>query len=178
MKPLHILALTLCLGLGIVLTFGYLSCSEQQMQEQPEFSQPPGFAAQQSELQASQERVKSGDSVRVNWNQIGLSSTQQKRLAGKRVEFQHEVVGLQQNLERVQQELAAMVWQETADQQKIETALDSMASLKQRISETALQNLLELTSLLTEEQRESLAAAYRTLPPQFNALRLNSEQYQ
>jgi Spy/CpxP family protein refolding chaperone len=53
-----------------------------------------------------------------------------------------------------------------------------MEDLKQQINEIALQNLFEITKILTQDQREMLASAYRTLPPQLKSLNLNSEQQQ
>ena len=159
MKYVYSLGLTLVIGLGIVMTFGYLSCSEQHMQDQPESSQAPEFVAQPSESHQSSESMKSEETVRINWNQVDLSVTQKEHLARKQWDFQREVAGLQQHLMRVQQDLAATIWQYPVDRQKIDTSLNNMTSLQHQISKAALQNLLEITNLLSQEQREMLALA-------------------
>jgi Spy/CpxP family protein refolding chaperone len=114
--------------------------------------------------------------VRINWSKLGLSNEQKSQLLRKRREFQIETAALREELQFVEQDLRAELTKEPADRSRLDELFETMAALRYRISDAAVQNLLEIKSLLTPEQLQLLANSQIAIPQELEALQLTSEQ--
>jgi len=151
-------------------------------QPQPKDTNPP----QQLMAQAPQRGERSGPSpgrdqegyegIRINWKELGLSEEQKEQMLQKRREFQINTAGIREELKFAQQDLQAELKKDPVDRAKIDSVLSDISTLKQRMSEAAVQNLLAIKSILTQEQLEKLAEAQAQLPEEFRQLKLTSEQ--
>jgi Spy/CpxP family protein refolding chaperone len=65
---------------------------------------------------------------------------------------------------------------DAVDQAKIDSLLNEIASLKQRMSEAETQNFLAIKAILTPEQVEKLATLGQPIPPQLRGVDLTDEQ--
>jgi Spy/CpxP family protein refolding chaperone len=149
---------------------------------QPENVNPP----QQLIAQAPQRRERSEplparyqgetEDIRINWRELGLSKEQQEQIQQKRREFQINTAGIRKELKFAQQNLRAEMIKDSVDRTKIDSILSNLSTLKQQMSEAAVQNLLAIRSILTQEQIEKLAELQSQLPAEFKRLNLTAER--
>jgi Spy/CpxP family protein refolding chaperone len=59
---------------------------------------------------------------------------------------------------------------------KIDSVLNNISNLKQRLSEVALQNLLAIKGILTQQQVEKLANLQQRMPGELRGIQLTSDQ--
>lgn len=116
------------------------------------------------------------EDIRINWRELGLSKEQQEQIQQKRREFQINTAGIREELKFAQQDLRAEMVKDPVDRAKIDSVLSTISTLKQRMSEAAVQNLLAIKSILTQEQLEKLAEVQAQLPMEFKRLNLTAEQ--
>jgi Spy/CpxP family protein refolding chaperone len=176
-----------------ILVVGVMICclfSSSSLQAQEGFPQPldlsPQFLAQASPQEAPQnmranqwlQPQAQGEfgGVRLNWAKLGLSQKQKVQIAQKRREFQVNTAALREKLKFAEQDLRAELEQDQIDRGKIDALLSELSSLKQELSEAAVQNLLDIKSVLTPEQQEKLAGFQHQLPQELQVLRLSAEQ--
>lgn len=116
------------------------------------------------------------EDIRINWRELGLSKEQQEQIQQKRREFQINTAGIREELKFAQQDLRAEMIKDSVDRTKIDSILSHISTLKQQMSEAAVQNLLAIRSILTQEQLEKLAELQTPLPMEFKRLNLTAEQ--
>ena len=112
----------------------------------------------------------------INWRKLNLSPEQKAQVRGLRREFEIATVSLRKELAFAEEELQQEIRRKTIDREKIDRLVREISSLKQRISEAATDNLLGLKAILTQEQREQLAASHQALPGELGVLRLTEDQ--
>ena len=176
-----------------ILVVGVMICclfSSSSLQAQEGFPQPldlsPQFLAQASPQEAPQnmranqwlQPQAQGEfgGVRLNWAKLGLSQKQKVQIAQKRREFQVNTAALREKLKFAEQDLRAELEQDQIDRGKIDALLSELSSLKQELSEAAVQNLLDIKSVLPPEQQQKLAGFQHQLPQELQVLRLSAEQ--
>lgn len=160
----------------------------QQAQFPPDAQGPPGMRPPDAPMEpGSSEDVRAPENasaqastdvgeIRINWNKLGLSSEQKAQMVRQRRAFQVDTAGLREELKFAEADLRAEMNKIPADRAKIEALLKSMAVLKQRLGDAAIQNLLAIKSVLTPEQLQKLADSQSPLPPEFQTLKLTTEQ--
>jgi Spy/CpxP family protein refolding chaperone len=116
------------------------------------------------------------EEIRINWRELGLSKEQQEQIQQKRREFGINTAGIREELKFALQDLRAEMVKDPVDRAKIDSILSNISALKQQMSEAAVQNLLAIKSLLTQEQLEKLAELQAQLPMEFKRLKLSAEQ--
>lgn len=114
--------------------------------------------------------------IRIDWNKLGLSPQQKAQLIRKRREFQIAAAGLREELKFVESDLRTEMIKSPGDRAKIEEILHAMSTLKLKLSEAAVNNLLAIKGILTPEQLHQLADMQQPFPPELNALQLTAEQ--
>lgn len=112
----------------------------------------------------------------INWSKLNLSSEQKSLFLEKRREFQIATAGVRKELEFLEQDLRRTISNKSIDRAEIEVLLEKIGSLKHRLSEAAIQNLLDMKAVLTPEQVKKLAALQVKLPREFQSLELTDEQ--
>ena len=85
---------------------------------------------------------------------------------------------IRERLKFAEQDLREAVFKEPVDRATLDRLLQEMATLKLRLSEAAVQNLLEIKGLLTPEQINTLIQFQVQLPSELQALQLTFEQQQ
>jgi len=113
---------------------------------------------------------------RIDWRKLNLTPEQRDQMMQKRREFEMTTSGLRQELKFAEDDLRVEIEKEAVDQTKIDALLQTIASLKQRINETATQNLLGIRGLLTPEQISKFAELQAPLPEELQGLQLTPEQ--
>jgi Spy/CpxP family protein refolding chaperone len=83
---------------------------------------------------------------------------------------------IREQLKFAEQDLREAIIKEPVDRAAIDRLLQEVATLKFRLSEAAVQNLLEIKGLLTPEQINTLIQFQMKLPSELQALQLTSEQ--
>lgn len=172
-----------------VMAWCFLSSSSLQAQDGflPQPLEPsPQFLAQAPPQEAPQNmRTRQGfqaqaqgelGGMRLNWAKLGLSQEQKDQIAQKRRDFQVNTAALREKVKFAEQDLRTELEQDPVDRARIDSLLQELSSLKQQLSEAAVQNLLEIKAVLTPEQQEKLAEFQAQLPQELQALKLSSEQ--
>jgi Spy/CpxP family protein refolding chaperone len=163
----------------VVTTVSILCISSLGWAQQPQEDLPPVPPAHQ-EMEppgpgSAQNQGEYGD-LRINWMLLGLSKEQKEQIQQKRREFQISTAATREELRFVEQDLREEMGKDPVDRTKIDSVLKNISTLKQQISEAAVQNLLAIKSVLTPEQLEKLAEFQSQLPVEFKRLGLTPEQ--
>ena len=116
------------------------------------------------------------DGIKLNWRALKLTPEQQEQMQQLRREFQINTAGIRQELGFIQQDLRTEMIKEPVDQAKIDSLLNDISGLKQRLNEAAVQNLLDIKGLLTQEQLQKLADFQQPLPPELRKIQLTQKQ--
>jgi Spy/CpxP family protein refolding chaperone len=137
-----------------------------------------GFQQGQQGPRGGQQRgqQRDGKGMRINWRELDLSEEQQAQLRQLQRDFRVNTAGIQEELRYTQQDLRQEMRNETVDQAKIDSLLNEVASLKQKLSEAETQNYLAIRGILTQEQIEKLATLQQPLPGQLRGVDLTDEQ--
>ncbi len=121
-------------------------------------------------------RNRGGKGMRINWKELELSEEQQAQLQQIQRDLRVNNAGIREELRYAQQDLRQEMRNETVDQGKIDSLLNEVASLKQKLSEAETQNYLAIRGILTQEQIEKLATLQQPLPGQLRGVDLTDEQ--
>lgn len=137
------------------------------MQEPPDGMSPP-------EQSLGEHQGK--DEIRMNWQLLNLSAEQQAKMQDNRREFQINTANIREELKFAEQDLRAAINNEQVDRQKVDALLQNISTLKRKLGDAAIQNLLAIKAILTPEQREKFADLQFRLPPEYQKLNLMPEQ--
>lgn len=141
------------------------------------WAQPP---AESGDMQKSPEQGlgdhQGKDEIRMNWQLLNLSPEQQAKMQDIRREFQINTANIREELKFAEQDLRAEINNDPIDRQKVDALLQNISTLKRKLGDAAIQNLLAIKAILTPEQREKFADLQFRLPPEFQKLNLTAEQ--
>lgn len=125
---------------------------------------------------APQDSASVDDGIRINWRMLKLTAEQREEMQQLRRTFQIDTAGIQKEFQFVGQDLWAEMLKEPLNEAKIDELVRQTAELKRRLSEAAVQNLLAIKELLTDEQRQKLADFQQPLPAELRSVSLTSLQ--
>lgn len=122
-------------------------------------------------------RIDEGDGgIRINWQALKLTPEQREKIKQYRRDFQINTAGVRKELQYTEQDLREEMLKDAIDREKIDSLVNTIANLKQQLSEAATQNVLAIKSVLTQEQLELLADQQLRLPVELKGLQLTTEQ--
>jgi Spy/CpxP family protein refolding chaperone len=130
-------------------------------------AEQPGFEGQRGE---------DGDDLRINWSELDLTPEQREQMRLKRRDFQVSTASVRAELNFAEQDLRAEMLKDEVDQAKVDSLVQQVSTLKQKISAAAIDNLLAIKALLTPEQVARLATMQSPLPPELRSVDLTPEQ--
>jgi len=116
------------------------------------------------------------DNLRINWQALNLTDEQENKIQQLRRDFQVSSATMREKLRFTQQDLRKEMANTTIDRAKIDALLTQIAELKKELSAGAVQNLLEIKMILTEEQRQQIADMQGQMPVEWRGLKLTQEQ--
>lgn len=116
------------------------------------------------------------DNLRINWQALNLTQEQQENIQQLRRDFQVNSATTREELRFAQQDLRKEMGKEQIDRAKIDALLTQIANAKQQLSEGAVQNLLDIKTILTEEQRQQIADMQDQMPAEWRGIKLTQEQ--
>ncbi len=114
--------------------------------------------------------------IRINWRALHLTSEQREQIKQYRRDFQINTAGIRKEKQFAERDLRSEMLKDSLDRAKIDSLLNDISSLKQRLSEAAVKNVLAIKSILTQDQLEILADQQLRLPAELRGLKLPSEQ--
>lgn len=116
------------------------------------------------------------DNLRINWQALNLTQEQQDKIQQLRRDFQLNSATTREKLRFAQQDLRKEMGKDQMDRAKIDALLTQIAGAKQKLSEGAVQNLLDIKAILTEEQRQQVADMQEQMPAEWRGIKLTQEQ--
>ncbi|GAK53544.1 P pilus assembly/Cpx signaling pathway [Candidatus Moduliflexus flocculans] len=116
------------------------------------------------------------DNLRINWQALNLTDEQREKIQQLRRDFQVSTATTREELQFAQQDLRKEMSNAQIDSAKIDALLTQIASAKQKLSEGAVQNLLNIKAILTEEQLQQLAEMQEQMPVEWRGIALTKEQ--
>lgn len=116
------------------------------------------------------------DNLRINWKALNLTQEQQDKIQQLRRDFQVDSATTRETLRFAQQDLRAEMGKEQINSATIDTLLTQIASAKQKLSEGAVQNLLDIKAILTAEQLQQVADMQDQMPVEWRGITLTKEQ--
>ena len=116
------------------------------------------------------------DNLRINWQALNLTEEQQTKIQQLRRDFQVNSSAAREELRFAQQDLRKEMEKAQIDRAKIDALLTQIAEAKQKLSEGAAQNLLDIKGILTEEQRQRIADMPGQMPAQWRGITMTKEQ--
>ncbi len=114
--------------------------------------------------------------IRINWRALKLTEEQKEQIKQHRRNFQINTAAIREELKYVQQDLGQEMQKDTVDRTKIDRLVTDLSNLKRRLNEAAIQNILAIKSVLTQEQLNMLANQQVRLPKELQRIQLTSEQ--
>lgn len=116
------------------------------------------------------------EGIRINWRTLNLTREQRQQIQQFRREFQVDTARVRKELQFAERDLHAEIMQDQVDRAKIDSLLQNIADLRQRVSAAAVQNVLAIKSVLTQEQLDILATQQSQIPAVLKQMQLTTEQ--
>ncbi len=145
-------------------------------QDAPEPPQPPNGEMMSPPDAPMPPDGQMQDNLRINWRALNLTEEQQNKIQQLRRDFQVSSATTREELRFAQQDLRKEMSNDPIDRAQIDALLTQIAEAKQKLSEGAAQNLLEIKGILTEEQRQQIADMPGQMPAQWRGITMTKEQ--
>ena len=170
MKRSHIL-------IGIVIVSVALLGLQEWSQSQPQNPQRSGVMRGSQRMgQPEQAPGRSDEGLSINWQLLKLTQEQKQQIQQLRRKFQLDTVTIRKELQSAGQDFQAEMLKAPVDRSKIDELLNNISHLKQQLSEVAVQNLLDIKGILSQDQLDTLIQSQQRIPGELQRLKLTSEQ--
>lgn len=182
LRMIHVYLVIVMVSMFTLSLSGWAQPGNVEPGQGPQFIGPPEQIPEDQNLRQGKPIKKGPDQadetsgIRINWRALNLTEEQLAQIKQYRRSFQINSAGMREELKFVQQDLREEIEQATADRAKIDQLVSELSNLKQRLSEAAVQNILAIKSVLTQEQLNLLAEQQARLPRELQRLKLSSEQ--
>lgn len=117
------------------------------------------FAESEASRKLPRPPVESSGTMVINWSVLNLSPSQRERIRLLRIDFQKLSIKLKAEIDLKQIDIEKLLVSPTSDSNEIRKILREKLALESKLKMEALDNFLEIKSLLTTDQLAKLPRA-------------------